>query len=128
MKFLDGQTATAEIKELVRGSKNVRMAVAFWGEGATEKLGLAKKGKDLTVICNLATGGTNPREIECLMKNEVAVLQCDKLHGKVYLFDNDTLVIGSSNASANGLALQGAQLAGWHEANVLIKEPVAKLF
>ena len=121
MRFLDGAATTAEIKRLVGLSKNVRMAVAFWGEGATEALGLAHKGRAVTIICNLMKGGTNPKEIKYLKENKVDVRQCDTLHGKVYLFD-DMLVVGSSNASANGLALQGAQLSGWQEANVLIED------
>jgi hypothetical protein len=79
------------------------MAVAFWGDGATKGLGLDKKrGEVATVICNLKSGGTNPNEIRELWKANINPLQCDKLHGKVYLFD-DCVIIGSSNASSNGL-------------------------
>jgi hypothetical protein len=98
------------------------MAVAFWGEGATQALGLDDKGEAVTVLCNLVSGGTNPEEIRRLQEHSVNVFQCDTLHSKLYLFDDSTLIIGSSNASANGLALQGAQLSGWHEANFLIKD------
>jgi phosphatidylserine/phosphatidylglycerophosphate/cardiolipin synthase-like enzyme len=119
IKFLDGAATTAQIKVLVQSSTKVRMAVAFWGDGATEGLGLnQKEGEAVTVICNLNSGGTNPNEIRELWKAKINPLQCDKLHGKVYLFD-DCVIIGSSNASSNGLALQGNELAGWHEANVL---------
>jgi PLD-like domain len=121
MRFLDGAATTPEIRSLVDRSKNVRMAVAFWGEGAAKELGLTHKGRAATVICNLMTGGTNPEEIKRLKESKVNVRQCDTLHGKVYLFD-DVLIVGSSNASGNGLALQGAELSGWHEANVLIED------
>ncbi|WP_158271714.1 phospholipase D family protein [Methylosinus sporium] len=123
MQFLDGAAATAEIKRLVMSSKTVRMAVAFWGKGASEELGLMSKKNDVTVICNLNSGGTNPNEIEYLLGNKISVRQCSTLHGKVYLFDN-CVIVGSSNASANGLALQGKEISGWSEANILTNDPV----
>lgn len=123
MIFLDGAATTAEIKRLTASSKKVIMAVAFWGDGATDGLGLQAKGQSSTIICNLKSGGTNPHEIQKLMNNKVSVLQCDTLHGKVYLFDNH-VILGSSNASANGLALQGSELSGWHEANILTTDRV----
>lgn len=122
MKFLDGTYATAEIKKHVGESKKVRMAVAFWGEGAAEDLGLLKKREAATVICNLKMGGTNPKEIRALRDGGVRVSQCDTLHGKVYLFDR-LVIVGSSNASANGLSLQGTELSGWHEANLVSDNP-----
>ena len=115
MKFLDGKAVTAEIAKLGESSRKVKLAVAFWGDGATEKLRLGKKA---SVVCNLRSGGTNPHEIEKLTDQCVSVRQCDTLHGKVYLFD-EHVIIGSSNASANGLALQGNELARWSEANIL---------
>jgi hypothetical protein len=118
MRFLDGTATTSEIKRLTGLSKKVRMAVAFWGDGATEGFCLDAKGKSATVICNLKSGGTNPIEIKRLIDNKVSVLQCDTLHGKVYLFD-EHIILGSSNASANGLALQGRELSGWNEANIV---------
>jgi len=121
-KFLDGASVTTEIRRLVEVSTNVRMAVAFWGKGAAQELGLVKKGAAATIICNLISGGTNPNEIEAIKKKGVNVRQCDNIHGKVYIFD-DRVILGSSNASANGLALQGRELSGWHEANVLIDDP-----
>jgi hypothetical protein len=56
MKFLDGTDATAEIKKHVGEFKKARMAVAFWGEGAAEDLGLLKMGEAAAVICNLKMG------------------------------------------------------------------------
>jgi phosphatidylserine/phosphatidylglycerophosphate/cardiolipin synthase-like enzyme len=66
-------------------------------------------------------GGTNPAEIRALMNAGVHVSQSDILHAKVYLFDNQ-VIIGSSNASANGLSLQGGETSGWIEANVFCDE------
>jgi hypothetical protein len=118
IKFLDGASATKELKKQIGASKKVRIAVAFWGENAAQELGLILKGKAATVICNLKSGGTNPRGIRPMIDAGVHVRQFDKLHGKMYLFD-DCVIIGSSNASANGLSLQGSEISGWHEANLI---------
>jgi hypothetical protein len=67
-------------------------------------------------------GGTNPHEIRRLMNAGVRVRQWDSLHAKVYLFDG-CAILGSSNASANGLAMEGREQSGWLEANILIDEP-----
>jgi hypothetical protein len=111
-----------KIADLTAKSQNVRMAVAFWGEGAAQRLGLLSKPSSATVICNLKMGGTNPAEIRALRDAGVHVSQSDGLHAKVYLFDNQ-VIIGSSNASANGLSLQGSEISGWIEANIFCDEP-----
>jgi hypothetical protein len=121
MEFLNGPQAIAKIAGLTAKSRNVRMAVAFWGEGAAQWLGLLSKPSSAIVICNLKMGGTNPAEIRALMNAGVHVSQSDILHAKVYLFDNQ-VIIGSSNASANGLSLQGGETSGWIEANVFCDE------
>jgi hypothetical protein len=117
MEFLDGPGLRARLRALVAGSKRVRMAVAFWGEGVVEELGL-QDATDVQVVCNLRMGGTNPREIEKLRRPGVEIRHSDTLHAKMYLFD-DRCVVGSSNASANGLSFQGGECSGWTEANVM---------
>jgi hypothetical protein len=123
LEFLNGAAATATIRSLVATSGEAYLAVAFWGSGAAHELGLkdranSKKGGFSTkIVCNLQSGATNPGEIRELLNVGIEVLQSDKLHGKIYLFD-DRLLLGSSNASSNGLALQGAETSGWHEANL----------
>lgn len=118
MRFLDGKTVQTEIEKLARSSDVIRMAVAFWGDGAPAHMGLLHGGGKVQIVCNLKMGGTNPAVIEELQAAGVSVTQSDHLHGKVYLFDS-TVIIGSSNASANGLSLQSGEIAGWHEANVV---------
>jgi hypothetical protein len=128
MRFLDRSGATREIKRLVKRSSTATLAVAFWGEGAIDELGLrGRLDRPTTILCNLRTGGTNPSVIEQLLalatkaSGKWTVRQDDHLHAKVYLFD-DAVVLGSSNVSANGLAFEGRELSGWTEANVLIHD------
>ena len=41
------------------------------------------------------------------------------------MFD-DCVILGSSNASANGLALQGREVSGWHESNIITDDKDAR--
>jgi phosphatidylserine/phosphatidylglycerophosphate/cardiolipin synthase-like enzyme len=120
IRFLDEASALTMIKELAGRSKRAKIAVAFWGDGATELLGLDRADLDLDVLCNLDSGACNPKEIRRL-KERTPVRSHPKLHGKVYLMDN-VVVLGSSNASTNGLALE-LGLGGWCEANVVTDDP-----
>jgi len=120
MEFLPERQAKDAILAACTSSQQASFAVAFWGRGAAAELGIAdraRRGLSTTVVCNLVHGGTNPEEIEDLLRLGVHVRQCDLLHAKVYLFDSWSLV-GSSNASANGLAFQAKEADGWIEANL----------
>lgn len=103
-----------------------RCAVAFWGLGAAAKI-IDRKGARL--ICNLASGGTNPYEIEKLIKDGCEIRQHDRLHAKVYI-GGGRAVITSANLSANGLGLEGDEAAHWHEAGIVTSDvqPVSKWF
>jgi len=121
---LRGEELAAELELLFQGGGELRLAVAFWGKGAANYLGLVKGNKG-RIICNLGMGGTNPDEIRVLMDHDFTVRQCDKLHSKVYIGDGG-VIIGSSNASANGLSFDGTEeCEGWTETNVLLKSPCA---
>lgn len=105
--FKDGPEAFGWVQEKIASGQGGTMAVAFWGANARKELGFDRRPRDskpVTIICNLEMGGTNPSEIKQLRRlRNVEVLQADRLHGKVYLFGSEVL-IGSSNASANGLS------------------------
>lgn len=92
---------------LATGTK-IDLAVAYWGHGATEKLGLLG-AKPTRVVCDLLSGGCNPFEIKRLRLalNDANQVRCfGGLHAKVYLTDKYA-VVGSANASANGLGGEG---------------------
>ncbi|MEQ8651221.1 MAG: phospholipase D family protein [Kiloniellales bacterium] len=130
-RFIETAEATDQISNLIK-SGNPRLAVAFWGDGAAKRLGLLSNTSGCQVICNLKMGGTNPREIKLLLDAGVSVRQLDTLHAKVYLADGGALV-GSSNASANGLSFQGGECSGWEEANLRVEsgpthDAIAKWF
>jgi PLD-like domain len=124
--FKSGPDALVWLRERLTAGAAATIAVAFWGSDSIEQLGLNNRDHNshkLRIVCNLAMGGTNPFEIERLMKLQgILVEQSDRLHGKVYFFD-DAVMIGSSNASANGLSFEGNDALGWHEANIVSYDP-----
>lgn len=121
MAFLDETAAKEAIRERLAQPGRARLAVAFWGAGAGKELGLVDRPDGAEIICNLVMGGTNPAEIKHLREKGLNVRQSDALHAKVYLFD-DCAIVGSSNASSNGLSFQERDGLGWLEANILVRE------
>ncbi|MCW3845970.1 phospholipase D family protein [Sphingomonas sp. LB-2] len=118
MKLLDETDALSEIRDLLRQTDSARLAVAFWGKGAIERLGLDRLGLTADILCNLDSGACNPAELRRIRALPGITLKSHpSLHAKVY-WTPQGAVIGSSNASANGLALEGDAAGGWREANV----------
>ena len=116
--FIDGPELSRQLANALKNAKTARLAVAFWGLGATERLGLQHKaGVKLQIVCNLLSGGTNPHEIRTLLSSGVDVRQLNDLHAKIGVIDKLSF-LGSSNMSTNGLGDEGDE-AGWREANVI---------
>lgn len=122
MEFLNERAARRAVRREMRTSERAELAVAFWGEGAAEKLGIEDREPGrVRIICNLTMGGTNPSEIEKLIELGHDVVRCDQLHAKCYIFD-EAVLVGSSNASSNGLAFQDNETLPWFEANILSRD------
>lgn len=118
MKLLDETDALTEIRDLLRQTDTARLAVAFWGKDAIERLGLDRSGLTADILCNLDSGASNPAELRRIRALPGITLKSHpSLHAKVY-WTPQAAVIGSSNASANGLGLEGDAAGGWREANV----------
>lgn len=92
----------------------MKCAVAFWGKGA-QNLFETVRHKNIQIVCNLTTGGTNPEPIKAIQDMGTAIKQVNTLHAKIFYTDQGC-IIGSANAFANGLTLQGNELDGWIEA------------
>lgn len=114
------------LTHLVTEEESIDVAVAFWGHGAQKLIHPVTK-KPIRIICNLKTGGTNPRVIESFLAlsrevgSQVQIRQCDVLHAKVVIGKTQA-VIGSANISANGLGLEDEDSAHWLEAGMHILE------
>ncbi len=119
LTFLDASACRMEIKRMLEDGQAVRAAVAYWGEGAVEELGINPRTK-LTVVCDVRGGGSNPNEIRKLigLLGKQRVLTHDRLHAKTWE-DGNRAIVGSSNASSNGLGKEGREIASLLEANLL---------
>ncbi|RWN11445.1 MAG: hypothetical protein EOR94_27485 [Mesorhizobium sp.] len=125
MDFIFGAKLQAAIGSILK-EEDFICAVAFWGNGASSRLGKrSPQGKLPRIICNLTSGGTNPYEVEKLIGNDLGaygqVKQSNTLHAKVFLA-SDRAVVGSANVSTNGLGIEGGTPAKWIEAGVLVTD------
>lgn len=125
--FIQSATENLEaLQKLLRTHKSqepIKIAIAFWGAGAEEIF--SNQPNNFEIICNLTTGGTNPKVIRQLSTmDNISILQLNTLHAKVLIADGGALV-SSANASTNGLALEGATASTWQEAGVLVPRNAA---
>ncbi|WP_095133241.1 phospholipase D family protein [Pseudomonas sp. Irchel s3h14] len=91
------------------------IAVAFWGAGALKDLGLDRSDRRVRVLLDLSAGATNPSVVRDLVNTYPGMIRrVDRLHAKAYLAETE-IVVGSANASANGLGLEGAEATQWRE-------------
>lgn len=126
--LLDGPALDRKLKAAIKNADQVKLAVAFWGRDASNRLGLKPKAK---VICNLKSGGTNPDEIRKMLNDKIEVRQHNSLHAKIGCIGNEMSFVGSSNMSANGLGEEGGATKGWEESNIVfpnLEENVEKRF
>lgn len=130
MSFVYGSQMLLEAKNIVQAPGEVRLAVAYWGKGASNLLGLdkiksSKKKRDVKIILDLDSGCCSPSELEFLYSMKpggIKVRYLNNLHAKVYSSERGSLV-GSSNASTNGLGEDGAEYCVKFEAGLLDQSP-----
>lgn len=100
LKFLSADI-WKNISQLTKKSAKNKVAVAYFGKGASEQLPLKKD--DILVIAmgldNVRCGQVSPYEVEKLFNKGVKIYTVTNLHSKVYLFDN-AAIVGSANASS----------------------------
>ena len=125
MRFLAGADIQTQVRRIASGTGEVMAAVAYWGSGAAERTGLTEHDRpaSVRVICDLLSGACNPAEIEVLTELGVSVKTLDRLHAKVWICGDD-VIVGSANASRNGLPGEGEIGAKANvEAAVLSQDP-----
>lgn len=121
-RFVAQEKLGDEIQRLfseVEQEDSVYCAVAFWGYSAK---GLIKncRASEIKIICNLDSGATNPNFVRaCYKDNRVTIKNIGNLHAKVYIGRN-RVIVGSANASANGLGFHNNEVTGWIEAGVVL--------
>lgn len=125
MSLLTGTPLKERILKITR-TGNVDCAVAFWGRGSERLFENNLNGK-IRIVCNLSMGGTNPEIISRFIQSDnIEVKQLDNLHAKVYVGECEAIV-SSSNASINGLGLEGDDI-GWIEAGSVISTSSGQVF
>ena len=110
------------MKRLVEGNDELHAAVAYWGTGAADLVGISSRDarENIHVTCDLLSGACNPAEIKRLIELGVCVKTLDHLHAKVWLSDS-TVIVGSANASTSGLP-DGEDYAGANVEAALMTE------
>jgi hypothetical protein len=107
--------------EIVGSSTNVDLAIAYWGANGGKTLGLDLVSCPVRILCDVYTGACNPKELEALLAMGFDVRTRNGLHAKV-IVTSASAIVGSANASANGLGQEGEE-ANNIEAAALITNP-----
>jgi hypothetical protein len=120
-KFLKDGEILETVKEVIHGGIDCRLAVAYWGNGAAEKIGIdSAKGEKVHIICDPWGGACSKDELLSLSRNpRVKLRHLKDLHAKVYLTSKGA-VVGSANASTKGLGKSDGQPIN-HEAAVRLE-------
>lgn len=118
MKLLHKGNYLTNVEKVFNDRNELKIAVAFFGSDSI-RLFENLKSKNVQIICNLKSGACNPFIIERLfVKSNIHIKTHDYLHAKV-IVNNNNVIIGSANLSANGLSLQDSELDGWQEIGVI---------
>lgn len=122
LAFVREDQLAAEFKRISKGADEIRIAVPFWGDGATDLLGLRRSSRSLRILCNLQSAACNPYAVEKLINLGAHVRTHPRLHAKLYAAGR-FVIIGSSNASRNGITNSGEVIRGSLEANIITDDP-----
>lgn len=125
MEFLEHRMIKKKVTGLLSSNEEVKIAVAYWGSHALELLRLNPRRRDLQVLCCLKGGSSDPSVIG---KFGDRAHQIDNLHAKVF-WTGRGAIVGSANASANGLPEQDEYASKLIEAGVYVdeKDELAKI-
>ncbi len=118
--FLTGLELSAAIRHVLSGQR-IRCAVAFWGDGAADLLSTCRPNsiQMARIVCDISMGNTSPTELKRLGAPDNRSLKFhDRLHSKVYI-SSAGAVVGSANASTNGIGFKDGKPAGLTEAGTL---------
>ncbi len=103
IKFLDKRSLWPVIFKLSESCRAAKVAVAYVGKGAANKLML--KSGDTLVTCmslqSLQAGQVDPFEIEKFIKRGVKVFSKSCLHAKVYVLGNKVITCSANLSSSS---------------------------
>ena len=102
MTFLEGESLSRAIRDVVAAGP-VDMAVAFWGNEAVERLDMPTKLETYRIVCDGESGSCSPTALRELLVRGARITTLSGMHAKLYRGSNQ-MVVGSANASSNGLS------------------------
>jgi hypothetical protein len=120
MQFVHGRALSEQLRTCISGSR-IDIAVAFWGAGAHDLLGLGAALPGSRIICDAYSGACNPNTLKALLAAGFDVRFFHGLHAKVYISEA-MAVVGSANASANGLGRESDELELGLEAGMVVSD------
>lgn len=118
IEFLPERELTSEIRKLLKNTTKAKVAVAYWGGGALDLLGLNPQMSSLEVVCCLKGGKSDPDVIKHFGKK---AKQHDDLHAKVFWTPKGAIV-GSANASSNGMPGEENISGSLIEAGMIVRD------
>jgi hypothetical protein len=117
MEFLAEKKLTKAMKELCK-QRPLKIAIAYWGKKALTLLKLDSNRMDTQVLCCLKGGKSHPDVIKRFGNR---AKQIDNLHAKV-IWSPQAAIVGSANASSNGLPEEEKSARGLVEAGVHVAD------
>ena len=123
-KILTGKDILARVRQVCADPGKIYLAVAYWGEGAFDALGLTGDLSRVHVVLNVEHGGTSAAALKELLGAGLGGVKVnDTLHAKIFASPAGA-VVGSANASSPGLWIDGS---GHDEAAVWLPDGAGAL-
>ena len=118
MSFLHGKSLTKKMRDLCRTKAETKIAIAYWGKDAIDLLNLSPARRDVRILCCLNGGKSDP---DVVKKFGNRVRQLDNLHAKI-IWTPTGAIVGSANASSNGLPEEEGSADGLIEAGIFVTD------
>lgn len=114
-QLLDGNDLRQKLQSLLPQAKDSIIFIsAYVTQSAIDWLIKNRANNiDTHIICRLTpidvvTGATQISALEAALENSIRVSCLHSLHAKIYAIDNQTIFVGSSNLTNNGLKIYGS--------------------
>jgi hypothetical protein len=118
MQFLYGRALTDKMKLLCRTKTAAKIAIAYWGKDSLTLLRVNPGRKNVRILCCLKGGKSDP---DIIRRFGSRARQHEKLHAKV-IWTRRGAIVGSANASSNGLPEEEDSTDGLIEAGIFTHE------
>jgi hypothetical protein len=103
---------------MLKSNESADIAIAYWGSDALRLLKVNPGRKNIRVVCCLKGGKSDP---DVISKFKKRAKQHDKLHAKV-IWTPRAAIVGSANASSNGLPQEELKATGLIEAGLYLED------